>query len=107
MTDCLVLERVHERGLAYARFARYEDHLSLAAQRVLQKTVQHGESLLPPHHIARGLRRRSQTGRCAVVRYGSYKLVAPLRERPNECRLIGPIAQHLPDLQDVLADAFR
>ena len=42
-----------------------------------------------------------------VVRHGGYKLIPPLRERLNKCRLIGPIAQYLADFQDVFSDAFR
>ena len=59
-----MLEHVHKRCLAYACFARHEDHLSLATQSHLQIVVQPGESFLTPHDIAGGLSRGIQTGRC-------------------------------------------
>ena len=54
MSSGLLLEHVHECCLADARFARYEDHLSLAAQCFLQIVVQPRKPVLTPHHIPAG-----------------------------------------------------
>jgi hypothetical protein len=107
MANRLLPERVHDRCLANASFTRYENHLSLAGQCILQTIVQLVQSRLAPHYVSQTLSRRIQTGRSAVVPQGSYKLVTPLRERRNKCRALGLIAQYLADLQDILSNAFR
>src|SRR5438094_1261855 len=62
---------------------------------------------MTPDDISGELSGGIQTGHFAAVRQGSYELITPLRERPDECRLFGPIAQYLSDFEYVLSDAFR
>ena len=103
-----MLEHVNERCLAYACFTRYEDHLALATQSHLQIIVEPGESCLAAHDLAGELSRWIQYGPlCGSSVTCSYELVTPLRERLNESRFARPVAQHLPDFQNVLSDTFR
>ncbi len=90
-----------------APITRFSGTFWRIAQRLFKKFVQSGERGSPANHIPRGFSRGDRWRRTSLVGHRRHKLITPLRQRLNKCRLVGSVTQYLSDFQDVLSDAFR
>src|SRR5262252_8390357 len=98
-------EQVDEGGLPDASLPAHEDDLPLASHRAFEMAVESGAGRLSIHERFR--RGERLAGRdWAIVGHRCDELVPTLRKGSNELRIVMPVAENLPDSQDVLLDDF-